>query len=294
MDLSTTQEEPDMLEIEERIRARLLEWGAHLPEFEFSHAAFGAHCAARYLGERLVNDEERMFVLGLDFTLWYWLDDRSDRHLHAPIVDFQQLTDTALGRWEPAPPRSPEVEFILELSERMRQFAQTTVDHQWWQITAASVVDAYAREAEVSRSRQPLSYAEYLAIGSRSCAVLNLLASASLLGELGLASRRFESPIEQGVRYLCTVARLENDWHSYKLDREEGCLANAVWVMGRYMATEKAIDFVASERQAYEAMLGGVLAELGEKDPFTWLARNALSTHASYYEIAKARYLQAE
>lgn len=278
-----------MDEFETRIQSRILDWSRHLPEFTSSHAVLGAHFAPRYLGERLAEDEERLFLLGLTFSFWFWLDDRSDLHLDAPVVDWQALIAVAQEWPAAAAARTPELYFLGELGRRLEQQAQTPIDHAWWRATMASVLESFAREEQLSRSAQPLSYAEYLVVGAASSTVENLLASASLLGGLGLASRHAEPDVARALRYLCTLTRLENDLHSYEKERQEGCLANAVHIMERFMPVRQALQFIAAEQQAYNELLEGVLEGLEPEDPLVWLVRNARASHTGYYAIARQR-----
>lgn len=276
--------------LQERLEARVLEWCKGIPEFEPLLATGGAYLAISYLRNQAELDEGRLLPLALAVSFWTWLDDRSDRHIDAPVVVWEDMIAVAQGRLEPVAPCTPEVEFLFKLSRMLKQQARTSADYHWWQATAVSVLKAFIREEEVSRSGQPLSYAEYLAVGAQSITVDNLAAASSLVGGLGLAGRILQPGLEQGIRYLCTVARLENDLVSYEKDRRERCLANATLVMERFMPLQQAVVFVTAERRAYEELLKGVFTRLEPEDPFIQLARNMLDGHAQFYELCRARY----
>jgi hypothetical protein len=273
--------------LERRLQEHLAAWGRSLPEFSSSHAVLGAFFGSRYLGEQV--DEERAFLLGLLFSFWFWLDDRSDGHLEVPVVGWEALL--AVVREKPGQDsrNTPEGDFWCSLSQRMRLQASDPADYLWWRATAASSISAFAQEEWISISGQKPGYGEYLAVATASTTVENLVAGASLLGGLGLGARHREPLVAQALHYLCTVARLENDLHGHVRERKEGSLANAVLLLEHLMPLEQAAAFITAQLQDYKMLLGGALAELGAEDPFTVLAHNILACHASFYESLKVR-----
>ena len=281
--------------VDSQVLERMVGWLGDLPGFKRSHASDSLFVAEGYLGARANTDKDQLFLLALDVTYWYWIDDRTDESLDKPTsgVDWERLFAAIDHAGAIVHPVTPEADFLSRLSAELAAVAPSPVDHAWWLTSAERTLRAFHQGERISRGRLTPILAEYLETGSWSSTIRNILSTASILYRMDWANRRRDTRLMDLERYLALIARLENDAYGFEKERREGCFANAVLLMERHLPTQAAKKFIDEQREAYEALLGQGLASLAPDDPFAVLANGFLEAHRKWYGHRPERYAGA-
>jgi hypothetical protein len=279
------------LHVDSCILARLLDWADTecVPDFRRDHARDGLFVAERYLDNKMTEDKEKLFLLALDVTFWFWMDDRVDENLlRSSIVDWDLLFRSLQGS---APVNAtPEGKFLSRLGAELATRAESRIDHDWWLLSAAESLEGF-REEEVAARGGPLpSLVEYLENGARSMPMSNILATASSLYSMNVATRRRDSNFAKLERCLCLFTRLENDLHGFEKERRERSPTNAVLLMEQFMPVERAMEFVLKQKHGYGMLLHSLLAAMTPGDQFVRFVRSTVAAHEEWYGQMPDRY----
>jgi hypothetical protein len=271
---------------------RVVDWMDGIPDFKRGHASDSLFVAEGYLGDRKASDKDELFLLTLDVTFWYWIDDRTDESLHEQRsrVDWAALfasIDAGLAQ-----PSTPEAVYLARMAAEIERRSPTRMDFDWWLTSATNTLRAFHAGEQISRTRHAPDFVDYLETGSWSSTVRNILATMSILYRMNWVNRRQNPDLADLERYLGLVARLENDAYGFEKERREGCLANAVLLVESYMTTARAAEFVVAQKAAYESLLGRGLARLSPADPFVQFTSAVLEAHRQWYHRRPPRYEQ--
>jgi hypothetical protein len=281
------------LTVDGDILKRLLEWAEveSVPHFKRNHARDGLFSAERYLDSHTKEDKDRLFLLSLDVTFWFWMDDRVDEHLRAgsSLVDWDRLLatvmeDTAAGS------TTAEGRFLGRLGMKLAECAKSKEDYDWWKVSAAESLKGFRREESAARGQPLPSLVEYLESGAWSMPLANITATASLLYDMNVARRRHDPQFASIERYLCLFARLENDLHSFEKERREKSPTNSVLLMEQVMPLGVARDFVLTQKQGYRSLLDHGLETLPPEDKFVRFVKALLLAHEQWYGQRPERY----
>jgi hypothetical protein len=265
----------------------LLAWGQDLPGFESNHAVDALILSQGYV-EGLEDDRGLPFF-ALDLTFIFWMDDRFDCRVkhHTESMDGQAIL-------QPAPPEDCAVLDEARCFHRLRARAAELTDRQdeldLWCSTAEDFLHAWHVEEQLSRHLLQLTYAEYLENGISSTTVPHNMSTFSLLYGLDMPARLRDPAFARLIRDLSIVSRLQNDMFSLERDRREGCQANALLLVERFMKPGDAYRFVEAEVEGYRQMLAQDYVRLGDDDPFVRLSRSMTAALEHWYRYQTGRY----
>lgn len=273
---------------------RLVTWGAGVPNFERHHAADGLFVALGCCDEVSRANPDHLFLMALNITFWFWVDDRSDKYLNAssPEVNWPNLI--AIAEERRAERQSAEEAYLSELADGMRKRCQFDGDFERWRNTAATSLGGMEWEEKISRKGVSPSYAESVEYGAASVTIINIMHGAYIVNATPRAARHADERLLQLERYVGMFQRLINDLYSVEKERKEGPkgrVSNAVIVMEQAMARTDARHFVEEQAKGYRRLINERLAELGPTDPAARMTKNMLHAIDAYYEHAPVRYI---
>jgi hypothetical protein len=234
-------------------------------------------------------------ILASHLAVLFWFDDRVDQSTEGstPWTTWLGAVDT--GDWTGGVRGDPAAAEVLQAfgacEHALWSQAQSRRARDRWRHGLREVVEAMAFEQLLSRGDDCMTFAEYVAVGARSCTIPHLVVtSAWLLGPLAIAS--LDDPYVSALcRKTAIAARLENDIWSWHKEREEGCAANAVLVLAKPahdLASAEAR--VAAELIEVEAAIQDLALRLQDRSPIVSVLRAMPSSHREWYRRARDRY----
>lgn len=278
--------------VDRDILARILAWSEArgIPALREDHATDGLFCADGYLDTIAKEDRDRLFLMALDVTFWFWIDDRIDQNLTKPesLVKWDLLFESLNGR--AAPDATEESTFLHQLGAELLPRAKARVDYDWWISSAIHSLRGFREEELIARGDPPPTLVEYLETGAWSMPMPNVVATGSLLCHLDIADRRRDLTIASMDRYLSAYSRLENDLAGVEKERLEKSPSNAVLLMERYMPNVKAREFVLELKKGYAALVHRCLITLPADDPLGRFIRATMEIHSQWYGAIPDRY----
>lgn len=281
------------LPVNEHQLDKLLRWAEAqaLPDFKIGHARDGLFVAERYIrGVQDSEDADKLFLMALDVTFWFWMDDRCDEHLsHESAVYWEELLSSLKNDRLWTRP-TPEARFLDWLGSQMSARALSKIDYNWWGESLSYSLLGFRKEETIGRGAPLPTLIEYLENGAWSMPMSNIIATASILYDMKVAERRKDPFFVNLERYLCTFTRLENDLHGFEKERKEGSPTNSVLLMEQWMPTHQAKDFVLEQKKGFGTLLQKSLESLDPSDRFVQFARATLSAHEEWYGDLPDRY----
>lgn len=281
----------------EKMLFDLLAWSRGIKGFKHEHATEALHGCSLFLsgvadghGRMIqgVGDQNRQaaYTFILDMAMLFWLDDCFDEQLLEPH-ELDAVGEVLSGT---GPAGTAEAERYQELLAMLAAQAPSDADVALVREYGVAYYRALQAEALLSSGKREMSYAEYLENGIDSIAFMRVLASLSTLWGLDMPARRECPRFLRFLRHLCIVGRLQNDLHTLDKDRREGCAANAVVVVERFMPGASAFAFVEEELRGYERLLDKDMDEMERDDPFLRLAQIFRRVRELYYGTSRQRY----
>ena len=281
----------------EKWLSAMLTWGHGLKGFKHEHAAEALHGCSLFLtgveneGGRLIEgvgtqNDEASYTFTLDMAMLFWLDDCFDEQILKPY-ELDAIGEMLSGQ---SSARTTEAKCYQALLDLLAAQATSDADFALVREYGIAYYRALQAEALLSSGKRPMSYAEYLENGIDSIAFMRVLASLSALWGLGMPERRKCPRFQRFLRHLCLVGRLQNDLHTLEKDRREGCTANAVMMIERFLPRERALAFVEDELRGYERLLDNDMDDLAPDDPFRRLAEIFRRVRELYYSTSRQRY----
>lgn len=290
MTLSESNVDIDLLE-------RMLDWASDIKAFEKHHAVDGLFNAKGFLMPTSL-DEEGFLLLALDIAFWFWIDDRSDRHLtdQTPIFDWYQIINLANGKSPTSPPPRPfghEETYYLRLSSALEARAATEADHDHWRYTMSQGLRGMHFEECVNRSGNNPSFFECIEYGQASTGIPNIVATAGLVHRISRAARQTDMNLTDLEHYFCIRQRMLNDLHSSEKERREGAhgqITNVVLLMENSLGPDSAAKFIRHEISGLERMIASIAARLDDQDPYVYMFRNGTENISTWYNSKPPRY----
>ncbi|MBK8257273.1 MAG: hypothetical protein IPK82_31940 [Polyangiaceae bacterium] len=273
---------------------RLVTWGSTVPNFERHHAADGLFVALGCCDEVSRARPDDLFLMALNITFWFWVDDRSDKYLNASVPQVNWPNLIAIAEDRSTQQQSPEEAYLTELADRMRKRCQFRGDFERWRATAATSLGGMAWEDKISRKGVSPSYVESVEYGAASVTIVNIMHGAYIVNGTHRAARQADERLLQLERYVGLFQRLINDLYSVEKERKEGPngrVSNAVIVMEQGMGRSAAKHFVEEQAKGCRRLINERLEELGSADPAARMTRNMLHAIDAYYEHAPVRYI---
>lgn len=283
-------------DVDQDILGRMKSWGEDITDFEAHHAADGLYIANSAVRGARGTDDIVLGALNTAFT--FWIDDRSDKHLHSdasPVSwdDLLAFTDGA-SAGASAPTASPELRALTRLGALMEQRASSRADYLFWRTSVGKVLRGMRFEEQVSRGTRPVSYAEYLEAGAASIAIWAVMAGLYIVNDIERTARHGDPWLEGLERYLGMSQRLTNDLFSAEKERRESRnqhVCNSVLLLERFMASPRqARSFVEEQKAGYDSLVAESLSMLGDADPVVQMTRPMLACIDEWYSKAPVRY----
>lgn len=284
------------MELNQAVLGEVLAWGQALPGFK---PAFARNALTVIQGYTVgVPDRRGGFIHGIapdrprelalftiDMAWLFWLDEQFDGRSPASALDPEALIHGILedGSSEGASPFHP-------LRDAFSSCRDRAADYRLWATTLADVVRSWQAEAMLCQGRVRMSYSEYMENGVYSTTILHVLATASLLYDLGIARRATSEPLQRLMRHLSLYCRVENDLNSLDKERREGSVANAVILMERFAPTEVCVAFLQDELEGQARLVATAAREVGDDDRLCQLARIMPEVHRVMYENPRGTY----
>jgi hypothetical protein len=288
------------MDLDQSILDEIAAWGRELQGFKLAHAVdaliFVQGCVDGVcLGDISIpgfvrGTDKKTSLLAVDLAWTFWLDDFFDRAAAdaRPRPDIKSILTAIEG----GAATTPESQGFAALRRHIlpRANPDRRSLHLWTE-TAARTVEAWRQEEMLSRREREMSYSEYLENGVHSTAVPHIMATASLLHGFDMATRLHDAVVGRLVRNLSVAARLHNDLISVEKERMEGCGANAVLLLERFMPLDASYRFVKDDLDGYERMLARDAEDLGGDDALVRFATILPAAHRAYTSSSRDRYL---
>lgn len=290
--MSSTESEVDFDLLE-----RMLDWASDIEEFERHHAVDGLFNAKGFSMPSSL-DEEGFLLLALDIAFWFWIDDRSDKHIkdQANPVNWDRIIDLADGVSETAPligfPGHEET-FFVRLRDALRAYLSNKPDHDYWLQTMSRVARGMRFEEHSNRSGRMPSYIECLEYGIGSSTIPNIIATTALVHDVSRAARQGDLILVDLERCFCMQQRMLNDLHSAKKERNEGAhgkTTNILLLIEKLIGNEHAEEFVRNEISSLEGIIESMFNRLDDQDPFVRLIRHSMKTINAWLKSRPTRY----
>jgi hypothetical protein len=271
------------MKLNQSVLDRLMSWGQQLAGFRPVDAVNALTIVQGYVeGARDerghfvegvgTGDPEKLCLFAMDLTWMFWLDELFDAPNQHDLIDIEPIIHAMKG----GVPSTPAAAGFSYLREQIDPARFPADEYRLWTETAVAIPEAWRVEQQLSKKQLQLSYSEYLENGFNSSGVPHIVATASLLYGFGLAARLSADDDTRSLfRTLSLFCRLQNDLASVTKEREEGTMANAVFIMERFVPAQHSPVFVAEELKGYERRLSRDIDRLSKRDGRDQLCRMA-------------------
>lgn len=276
----------------------LLAWGRDIKGFKPAHATDGFAVASVAI-EGMKNRDGTMirgigfksrqasFAFALEMTVLFWLDDCFDEHLLAPHELDAVGAVIATGSTLPVTPEAQACRILLQV---LAEQAQSDADYRLWMDGGAAYYRAWQREALLSSGQMEMSYAEYLENGIDSVDMPRIWATVSALWGWNMPVRVADPRFMRSLRHMAIACRLKNDLYSLEKERLEGCRANAVLLIERFLPSDAARAFIEEELRGYERLLDEDIEHLDQDDSFRCLTEILMAVNERFSTTPRDRY----
>lgn len=278
-------------QVDKDILERMLDWVSDIEEFERHHAVDGLFHAMGFSTPPFTGDKESFFLLALNTAFWFWIDDRSDKHLsdRAGPVNWAGMIELIEGKREfraSKLPAAPEERYYFRLSKLIQERAGTETEYDFWRQTVSKAARGMCFEEDVNANGRTPTYIECIEHGVGFSTIPNLISTAALVYGVSRAERQSDMIVVDLERCFSIHQRMLNDLNGVEKERREGTYGkktNLVLLMENKLGAEAASKFIENEMSSMEQMVFSMMERLGVQDPFVKLIRHAMNNINAWY-----------